>query len=83
MKFLPKVEDAEIIYKKAVALNNPFVDSELVWETATLLTEVVQSLNINITLHWLKGHNNHQGNEIVDRLAALATQLPTKVLDQT
>ena len=65
-----------------MAMDNPFIDSKLVWETITLLNEVVKWTGANLTVNWVRGHSGHFGNELADGLAAEGTQLEHQMTDQ-
>jgi ribonuclease HI len=53
------------------ALNNRYINSE----TVKICKEALNRLGrkTNVQLNWIKGHNNHEMNERVDKLAKLGT----------
>ena len=48
-------------------LDNPEVNTKLVWDCSKALTEL--GTRSKVTLHWVKAHVGHHGNERADTLA--------------
>merc|ERR1712110_1062212 len=51
-----------------LAVKSNFITSALVKETIDLLNQAASTVS-NITIHWVKGHAQHLGNEMADELA--------------
>ena len=50
-----------------MALNNPVVKSETVLQCIGNLNHL--ALNTDVTISWIKAHNNYPGNELADEMA--------------
>jgi len=57
-----------------LALKSPHTDSQMVLNTMIILNELAS--DNTVTLHWVKAHAGHAGNEEADRLAKLGAQSP-------